>query len=249
MGTISNFYKINNEILKNNPLKGLSDDFKKEMFKNKDILDIHFNHWIMARENAQRLSGTLEKGLFKISASVVEREFNISLIKSKRLIKSFVDKGIITPVKLSKCKGEFSIYAYTCVYSESKDKTKKEVKDDSKAQEFEYIYELWNNKNIIKHKKTTNNMIEAYKKARKNFTYEEITSAINNYKEVLEGDFYYKHKFTLENFLKQSNGIGKFVDEGEIYINYIDRTKENKNNVNQNNYQIQRKYTQKSEWL
>ena len=229
MGTISNFYKINNAILKNNPFKGLSDDLKKEMFKNKDILDIHFNHWIMARENAQRLSGTLEKGMFFMTNKVVQLEFNLTRMNVRTLIKRFVDKGIIVPIKISKIKGESSIYAYTCVYSESRDKTKKEAKDDSKAQEFERIYELWNNKNIIKHKKTTNNMIEAYKKARKNFTYEEITSAINNYKEVLEGDFYYKHKFTLENFLKQSNGISKFTNDGEIYINYIDRKKENKN--------------------
>ena len=89
---------------------------------------------------------------------------------------------------------------------------------------FTKIFNLWNSKNIIKHKKATDNMVRAYKKALKTYTDNEIVEAIENYNKCLKDDnFYYTHRFTLEKFLKQANGISNFVNDGEVYINYLNQ--------------------------
>ena len=90
---------------------------------------------------------------------------------------------------------------------------------------FTEIFNLWNSKNIIKHKKVTENMVKAYKKALKTYTDNEIIEAIENYNKCLNDDnFYYSHKFTLEDFLKKSNGMSKFTSEGQEYINYLNQS-------------------------
>ena len=90
---------------------------------------------------------------------------------------------------------------------------------------FTKIFNLWNSKSIIKHKKITDNMVKAYEKALSAYTDDDIVEAIENYKKILDSNFYYDYKFTLENFLKQSNGIGNFVNEGQVYINYLEQNK------------------------
>lgn len=86
---------------------------------------------------------------------------------------------------------------------------------------FTEIYNLWNDKKIIVHKGIKDLMVRAYKKALKEYRHDEIVKAINNYAEVLESDFYYSNRFTLENFLKQKNGISTFIDDGQNYVNYL----------------------------
>ena len=265
----SNFYQTNNEILKLDVLKALSDNAKKELFSNNDTLDFYFNHWISRKENLQRCKNEYGKGLFDLSYSVIETDFNISNKKARNLVKRFIDNGIIECIKKGKAKGDKSIYAYTSIYYSDEDIVKGRVKDivkdivnpsnsndymiskgivkgrvkdivrgNSKKEKekenkkenniyiaFTKIFNLWNEKEIVKHKEIKDNMVKAYKKALKNYTDNEIVEAIENYNNILRSDFYYNHKFTLENFLKQSNGIGNFTSEGEIYINYLEQNK------------------------
>lgn len=89
---------------------------------------------------------------------------------------------------------------------------------------FTKIFDLWNSKNIVKHKNITDNMVKAYKNISGLYTDNEIVEAIENYNKCLKDDnFYYTHRFTLEKFLKQSNGISNFVNDGEVYINYLNQ--------------------------
>ena len=81
----NNFYPTNNEILKLNPLKGLSDEIKAEIFKNTDTLDLFFNQFITRSENLERINSNLEKGTFKLSYPTIEKEFNITRGKAQRL--------------------------------------------------------------------------------------------------------------------------------------------------------------------
>lgn len=94
------FYKINNALLK---------------FKH-DSIEVQFNHFLMRRENMQRTSEELEKGQFKLSYSVIEKEFDISRGKAQRLVKSFIEMGIIEPILITKVRGESSIYGYISAY-------------------------------------------------------------------------------------------------------------------------------------
>ena len=109
---------------------------------------------------------------------------------------------------------------------------------------FTKIFNLWNSKNIIVHKKPTENMVKAYKKALKTYTDNEIIEAIENYNKCLNDDnFYYSHKFTLENFLKQSNGMSNFTSEGQEYINYLNQS----GKASSGTYKQVNKYIQKVE--
>ena len=60
---MNGFYKLNQEVL------------KMDVIKNKD--EILFNHYLMQKENLQRLKGDLPKGQFYLSLSTVS---NLSLI-------------------------------------------------------------------------------------------------------------------------------------------------------------------------
>ena len=104
----SNFYQTNNEVLKWDP----NDE--------KDFLLIRFNHWISKKENFQRTKNTLDRGLFELSYSVIERDFNISNKQARNLVKRFIDLGIIELIEKGNSKNSKSIFAYTSVYYEDK---------------------------------------------------------------------------------------------------------------------------------
>ena len=93
------------------------------------------------------------------------------------------------------------------------------------------IYIYWLKKDIVKHKKLTTNMEKAIKKVLKDYTEKEIYQAIDNYNTVLKDEnYFYSHIFTLEAFLKQSNGLPQFPDEGVHWINYCSKSKTKEKN-------------------
>jgi len=93
------------------------------------------------------------------------------------------------------------------------------------------IYIYWLEKDIVKHKKLTANMEKAIKKVLKDYTEKEIYQAIDNYNTVLKDEnYFYSHIFTLEAFLKQSNGLPQFTDEGVHWINYCSKSKSKEKN-------------------
>ena len=95
------FYQLNAEVLK----------FRVD----KDAEKILFNHYIMQKENLQRLSDELPRGYFKLSSRSVADDLAISTMKANRLIKEFEELGIIKPIFKSKSKKEPSVYCYVSV--------------------------------------------------------------------------------------------------------------------------------------
>ena len=95
------FYQLNAEVLK----------FRVD----KDAEKILFNHYIMQKENLQRLSDELPRGYFKLSSRSVADDLAISTMKANRLIKEFEELGIIKPIFKSKSKKESSVYCYVSV--------------------------------------------------------------------------------------------------------------------------------------
>ena len=75
-----------------------------------------FNTYLLYQENAQRLSGDLPKGTFRLSYSVIENELGFKRWKVQELMKYFLDNGIIKCIEKSTKKGVVSIYAYTTIY-------------------------------------------------------------------------------------------------------------------------------------
>lgn len=93
------YYKTDNKILTFNV--------------NSDVDLIRFNHYIMQKENLQRLrEGELNKGSFFLSVRTVASDLNISNSKAQKIIKQFVNLGIIKVEYISKTNTKASIYAY-----------------------------------------------------------------------------------------------------------------------------------------
>lgn len=85
------------------------------------------------------------------------------------------------------------------------------------------IYSHFNSKNIIVHRQLNSKISNAINKALKDYSHEEIISAIDHYSEIFHSDFYYEHKWSLDKFLKQDNGISRFTDEGDIWNSYLSK--------------------------
>ena len=99
------FYKVNNEVL------------KLDIKKHKD--EILFNHYLMQKENLQRLKGGLPKGQFYLSKHDVSINLEVSLTKAQRLITKFIKKNIIIQVKRGINQEKLSIYKYVAINEKS----------------------------------------------------------------------------------------------------------------------------------
>lgn len=96
---MSGFYKVDNEILK----------FRED----KDQDEILFNHYIIRKENYQRLKDDLPRGQFYITELTASTDLNITRWKLRGLIKKFLRLGIIERVFIpAKGSREPSIFQY-----------------------------------------------------------------------------------------------------------------------------------------
>ncbi|WP_338630438.1 helix-turn-helix domain-containing protein [Clostridium baratii] len=88
------------------------------------------------------------------------------------------------------------------------------------------IYSHFNSKNIIKSRKLTSKLEKLIQNKLKDYSEKEIIKAIDNYAMVVSDEsYYFDTKWNLEKFLKQSNAMPDFLDDGVKWINYIERTK------------------------
>jgi hypothetical protein len=94
------------------------------------------------------------------------------------------------------------------------------------------IFEYWNTKDIIKHRKINDDIDKAIRKALKKYTEEEIKVCIDRYAEVLKDeDYFYDYEWGLAEFLNRKEGIALFTDEGSKWVNYCkDKAKKGANN-------------------
>lgn len=84
---------------------------KFDCVKDKD--KIIFNHYIMRRENLNRIQNKLPIGQFNMTISSVSIDLNISRSKAQRLINEFIDKNIIKLISKGRLKNkDASIYEY-----------------------------------------------------------------------------------------------------------------------------------------
>ncbi|ADU31000.1 DUF4373 domain-containing protein [Evansella cellulosilytica] len=108
---------------------------------------------------------------------------------------------------------------------ESKGNKSKE-NDSKEAKTSELITEIFNyyfSKNIIKHSKLTNQMKSAITARLKDYSFEELTKAIDNYAFVLSSaNHYFTHRYPLADFMRDKD-IRKFVDEADPLNNFLDK--------------------------
>ena len=107
---------------------------------------------------------------------------------------------------------------------------RKEKEIDKHADEISAVYNHWidllsdiNNARLTKKQK------KAILTKIKKWSVDDIKQAITNYNEVYRSDFYYSHNFTMYKFIKQKNGIPRFVTgldeefDGDIWKDYNDK--------------------------
>ena len=84
----------------------------------------------------------------------------------------------------------------------------------------EVIFNHWNSKGIIKHRKITDKLKRAINNALKDYSQDEICTAIDNYAIILADDkYYWTYKWGLGEFI--SRGLDKFLDFEVAANNYM----------------------------
>ena len=95
------------------------------------------------------------------------------------------------------------------------------------------IFDYWNAKEIIQHKELTTSILKAIQKAMKEYSVEQIKNYIDRYNAIIKDKtYYFDTKWTLAEFLKQSNAISNFADDGSKWLNYKNREKKEKPKTN-----------------
>jgi hypothetical protein len=193
------------------------------------------------------ISDTETLQILSRKVAVTEEKFNKMLetaIKQKCFDRdAYEQRGVLTSIGIKKRasvvleKREFMRSKYKKVSdAETTQETKSEtpqskVKESKEKKSKVILYtpdelsilSFWNSREIIKHSETEE-LKKALTESLKKLGKETIILAITQYSALLhDKDFYYEHKFTLDKFLKQKNGLPNFLNDGEIWINYRDR--------------------------
>ncbi len=85
------------------------------------------------------------------------------------------------------------------------------------------LFEYWNSLEIIQHRS-----IEKYRRhleaTLKTYAPEEIGEAMKNYRDILDGEaYFFKHRWTLDEFLSRKGGLEKFLTVNNPFDNFRKR--------------------------
>lgn len=195
-----NFKMLNSKVLVFDPIK--------------DIDKIRFNHYIMRKENKNRLSGELKLGQFKMTIKTVMEDLNLSKNKAERMIKEFENLNIIRCIEKGNLSRGYSVYEYVTVNSfdnmkdNKKDYMKKDMIDNmvfDNVENLSYInmfddFSKNNNKDTF----MTDNKSDDMK--------DDKNSKINNINKLYERVINYLNNTTKKNFKPTSNKTIKLIN-------------------------------------
>ena len=177
-----------------------------------------------------------EKGYCWATNGYFSELYGVTKVTISRWIKSLIDEGYIeSELKYKEGSKEIdSRYIQICYDPINKNDNTPINKNDkdnntsiNNTKEYIYIlFDYWNEKEIIKHRKKTQAM-ESHINARlQEYSVDELKKAIDNYSLVLKSnDYYWTHKWTLQDFMKPSNVI-RFVDDADPLNNFKSNKKE-----------------------
>ena len=175
------FYKLNNKILKFN------------ISKNKE--EILFNHYIMQKENIQRIKNELPKGQFYLTIRTVCNDLEVTYGKARHLINTFEKLDIITLVKAGGKNRTPSIYLYNSFINNDTDYNtfekeilKRNIKNNNISKDIyvsnniDTIKERWNSLNISRIVSIKGNRLKLLNARIKEYGLGSIYIAIENIK-------------------------------------------------------------------
>lgn len=107
-------------------------------------------------------------------------------------------------------------------------------------QELQELFDFWNSKGIVVHRTINEKMVKVLKKALDLYGQAQIKQAIENYSIVLsDSTYYFKTRWTIGDFVKQTNALPDFLPEGIKWINYQEYLKKSKKAREQDKYEIE----------
>lgn len=106
--------------------------------------------------------------------------------------------------------------------------------------ELQELFDFWNSKGIVVHRTINEKMLKVLKKALDLYGQAQIKQAIENYSIVLsDSTYYFKTRWTIGDFVTQSNALPDFLTEGIKWINYQEYLKKSKKAREQDKYEIE----------
>ena len=107
-------------------------------------------------------------------------------------------------------------------------------------QELQELFDFWNSKGIVVHRTINEKMAQLLKKALDLYGQAQIKQAIENYSIVLnDSTYYFKTRWTIGDFVKQTNALPDFLANGIKWINYQEYLKKSKKVREQDKYEIE----------
>lgn len=106
--------------------------------------------------------------------------------------------------------------------------------------ELQELFDFWNSKGIVVHRTINEKMVKVLKKSLDLYGQAQIKQAIENYSIVLsDSTYYFKTRWTIGDFVTQSNALPDFLPEGIKWINYQEYLKKSKKAREQDKYEIE----------
>lgn len=97
--------------------------------------------------------------------------------------------------------------------------TKEKKETIQKKDIYIVVFDFWNSRKIIEHKKLTDDIKRAINNILASYSMQDVCRSIRNYAEILSDDqYYFKYRWTLKDFLKR--GLEKFMDLEVAKSNY-----------------------------
>lgn len=119
-------------------------------------------------------------------------------------------------------------------------KEKKQPFSPKIPKELQELFDFWNSKGIVVHRTINEKMVQLLKKALDLYGQAQIKQAIENYSIVLsDSTYYFKTRWTIGDFVTQSNALPDFLPEGIKWINYQEYLKKSKKVREQDKYEIE----------
>lgn len=136
--------------------------------------------------------------------------------------------------------GKVSIGKDSVVLKENIIKEKNQPFSPKIPQELQELFDFWNSKGIVVHRTINEKMVQLLKKALDLYGQAQIKQAIENYSIVLnDSTYYFSTRWTIGDFVKQTNALPDFLPEGIKWINYQEYLKKSKKVREQDKYEIE----------
>ena len=104
------------------------------------------------------------------------------------------------------------------IYIHTKEKGQNQSIEEN-HKEVKEVFDHWNEKDIIRHRRLTGNILLAISTALNDYTVAEICQAIDNYATILADEqYYFSYRWSLNEFLER--GLDKFLDLDTAIKNY-----------------------------